>query len=544
MKYCFGILIFLGMLSVNSLRAQPQSWLWAHSGGGKGADQTSSMATDSAGNLFVTGYYADSAIFSDISIGSRKGNHFFLAKYSKEGILLWIKTTGFAAGQSQGTGITIGKNDYLYITGYFYDSLALDKIILTSSGNEDVFLAKYDLEGDLQWAVSGGGPGYNLSRSLSTDKISGNIYIAGSFSGTAHFGGKEIKSKGGDDIFLISYNSSGSVVWAKNFGSVKDDAGFGVTCSNSGDVVLTGTFSDTADIGGKKLIAKGRTDIFIAKYSSEGDLRWAEQAGDTTYGDKPAVVMDEAENVYVTGRFYFDAPGAVPGCDGIGNIYIAKYNKTGVKQWMKCAGNGGEESGDAIVVDSSGYIYVTGGYDYTINFGSGKILNSGLIDAFIVKFNADGVAQWTDRAGGSGDDYGTSLALDRTGNIFLGGAFSDTAAFGPFSLISNHLKDAFVVKFGTQASVSAFSPAHAHISLYPNPAKTEIAIESANNSRNSAITVEVIDILGKTLKRELFFTEDLRRSIFTLFVNELPKGIYFCRVSTNAWRESRMFVLQ
>ena len=528
----------------NSLRAQPQKWVWAHSGGGKGTDQTSSIATDSAGNLFVTGYYADSAVFSGVSVGSKKGNHFFLAKYSKDGLLLWIKTSGFASGQSQSTGITIGKDDYLYITGYYFDSLVLDKTILTSFGNEDVFLAKYDLNGNIQWAASGGGPGYNLTRSISADKISGNIYITGSFSGTAHFGGKEIKSVGGDDIFFISYNPSGSVLWAKNFGSVKDDAGFGITSSKSGDVALTGSFSDTADFGGKKLVAKGRTDIFIAKYNSQGDLRWAQQAGDTAYGDKSAVVMDEAENVYVTGRFYYDTPGVVPDCDGTGNIYIAKYSKTGVRQWMKCAGNGGEESGDAIAIDSSGFIYVTGGYDFTIDFGSGKILNSGLIDAFIVKFNSDGVVQWTDHAGGKGDDYGTSLALDRTGNIFLGGAFSDTSIFGSFSLISNRLKDAFIAKLATQASISVFSPAHSHVSVYPNPAKSSITIDYANNFKNTAITVDVINILGVIIKRDIFYVDDTRKSLFTLLVNDLPRGIYFCRVSTNVWIESRMVAVE
>lgn len=544
MKYCFGILIFLGMLTENSLWAQPQHWFWAHSGGGRGADQTSSIAADSAGNLFVTGYYNDSAVFSDVSVGSRNGNHFFLAKYSKDGILLWIKTTGIAAGQSQGTGIIIGKDDYLYITGYFFDTLLLEKTVLTSIGNQDVFLTKYDLNGGIQWAVSGGGTGSNLSRSVSVDKISGNIYITGSFSGTAHFGSKEVKTVGGDDIFLISYDPSGSVLWAKNFGSAKDDAGFGVTCSNTGDVVLTGAFSDTANFGGKKLIAKGRTDIFIAKYNSEGDLQWVQQAGDTAYGDKPAIVTDNTGNIYVTGRFYFNTPGVVPGCDGIGNIYIAKYSKTGVKQWMKCAGNGGEESGDAIAVDSSGYIYVTGGYDFTINFGSGKILNSGLIDAFIVKFNSDGVAQWTDHAGSTGDDYGTSLALDGTGNVFLGGAFSDTSFFGSFSLISNHLKDAFIVKLATQASISTFSPVHSHISVYPNPAKSTIAIEYANNLKDPVITVEVIDILGVTIKKDVFSLEETGKSIFTLLVNDLPRGIYFCRLSTNTWKESRMVVVE
>jgi hypothetical protein len=544
-KLFFSLFIFhhLSFIVVpDSLQAQQTNWLWAHSGGGKGADQTSSIAIDSAGNVYGVGYYADSAIFSGISVHGEKGNHFFLAKYAKNGSLLWIKSTGLVTGQSQGNGITVGKDNYLYVTGYFSDSLTLNNTVLTSSGSDDIFLAKYDFDGNIQWVVRGGGPGYNLSRSVSTDRVSGNIYITGSFSGSAHFGSKDITSFGGDDIFLIAYDSSGSVLWAKNFGSKIGDVGYGITTGNLGNIAVTGTFGDTADFGGKKLIAKGKSDIFIAKYTSAGDLLWAEQAADTSYGQGASVVMDSKENVYVTGRFYFDGSGIVPDCDGTGNIYIAKYNSDGVKQWMKCAGNGGEESGDAIALDSSGYIYVTGGFDFRIDFGSGQIQNLGLIDAYIAKFNSSGIAQWSDRIGGDGDDEGTSVAIDPLGNILFAGGFSDTCAFGSFTLLSQHLKDAFVTKIGPEAFVKEISSTNSRISIYPNPAQSAITIEYVNDKKNDDVTVEIVNPLGVVFRKNIF--RSLDATTFPLSINDLPKGIYFCHVSMNSWSESRMVVVQ
>ena len=527
------------IIAPDSLRAQQQNWLWAKSGGGRGQDEVSAVAVDSAGNIYAAGSYQDSATFSGMKLPPNPGYHAFLAKYSKDGSLIWIRSTSGLSNSSQPKGLVLGPDNFLYMTGNFYGTIVFDHILITSNGNNDAFLVKYDLDGNAKWARSGGGNDNDFGKSVAIDP-NGNIYMTGSFISAAKFGTTNIISKGDYDIFLAKYDPQGTLLWIKNFGSVLEDVGYGVACGKSGDVTITGTFRDTADFGGRKLYSKGRVDIFIAQYTTDGDLKWVQQAGDTAYGDLPSVVMDNAENVYVTGRFYFDTPGVVPDCDGIGNIYIAKYNKTGVRQWMKCAGNGGEESGNAIAVDSSGYVYVAGGYDFTVDFGSGKILNSGLIDAFIVKLNSDGIAQWADRAGGKGDDFGTSLALDRIGNIFLGGAFSDTCVFGSFTMMSQHLKDAFIAKIGAQASVKEISPPTSHFLVYPNPTQSAITIESSNDAKNSDMTVEFTNVLGVTLKKNIL----VNQSAFSLPIKDLPRGMYFCRVTTIAWSESRMVVVQ
>lgn len=530
MKYCFGILIFFGMLYASRAEAQQPNWLWARGGGGTGNDQSSSVATDAKGNVFVTGYYTDSAIFSGIDLLKTKGSHLFLAKYSNDGILLWIKTTGPLSGQSQGTSLTIGADNYLYLTGYFSDSAIFDNTIVYSSGGNDLFLAKYDLDGKVKWVVNGGGPGSDLGKAISSD-LSTDILVTGRFSGVAHFGGKVLTSAGGDDIFLIKYDSGGSVVWAESFGSKVDDAGFGITAGHSGSIAVTGTFSDTASFGNTKLIAGGASDIFIAKFSPGGNLLWARQAGDTSYGEGSSIVMDNDENVYVTGRFY--GTGLVPGCDGTGNIYIAKYNSAGVRQWMKCAGNGGEESADGIAIDSSGSLFITGGFDFMLDFGSGEIPNYGVIDAFILKYNSSGVAQWADHAGGGGNDYGTSVALDRSGNLFLAGAFSDTSSFGPFELQSRHLRDAFITKIGTRSGVGSSSgSSRSQLSVFPNPAHSNVMVAFDPLPDEHYFTIEIINPLGITVKKTVYTNLAEKQSSVSLPVGDLPCGIYFCRLVT------------
>jgi len=543
MKYCLGILIFLQVLMpevFSQLRAQPTNWLWAKSGGGKGNDQASSIAVDTAGNIFATGSFQDSAFFSGSDIRATSGGHLFLAKYSSGGSFLWIKTTGMK-GQSNAKGIAISDGKHIYLTGYFTDSVSFDNTILTSSGSDNIFLAKYDLDGAIQWAVSCKGDGIDLANALSADG-SGNIYLTGNFSGTMNFSAEQLTSQGKNDIFIAKYDSNGSVLWAKDFGSHTDDAAYGIDAGHSGNIVITGTFSDTIDFGGTELIAKGTStgtsDIFIAKYTSSGNLLWAHQAGDTVSSQGLGAVIDNEENVYVTGF----GDGTSPDCDGFGNILIAKYNSAGVLQWMKCAGNGGEEYGNAIALDSSGNIVVTGGFDYTINFGTGDLLNHGLIDAFIVKLNSSGVALWADRAGEDGTDFGNAVAIDNNGNLVFAGVFSDTCLFGPFELQSVRGTDVFIAKIGGQSSVQEISSSATHISLYPNPSQSAITIECSGAVKNSKVTVEFINLLGVTLKKNILSIPG--ESGLSISVKDFPKGIYFCRVLGKTWTQSQMLVIQ
>lgn len=542
MKHWLWLLIFFGISEAASLKAQTGNWAWAQSGGGRGQDQVASVATDRDGNVYLAGSYQDSAVFSGIDLPHNRGYHLFFAKYSKEGSLVWIKTTVGLSNSSQATGISVS-GDNLFLTGYFLGSIAFDDTLLSTSGSNDIFIAKFDLNGNIQWARSAGSIGFDFARSVASDGR-GNTYVAGSFGAQAKFGSKAITPTGLDDAFIVKYDPLGEVLWVKNIGSLRsDEAGYGITVGVSGTLAVTGSFGDTCEFGGTKLIAKGRSDIFIAKYSAAGDLLWAQQAGDTAYGQGASVVMDAAENVYITGRFYYDGPGIVPDCDGTGNIYIAKYSSGGVKQWMKCAGNGGEESGDGIAIDSNGYMYVTGGYDYTIDFGSGEIINKGLIDAFLVKFNSSGIEQWHDRAGGKGDDYTTSIAIGAGGSIYLGGAFSDTSIFGSFQLQSRHLKDAFVARINEQSNVVYTSCLKNNgISLYPNPAGDKLNINYFSDSEEK-VSIELFSVLGVSVKKVVMPNSGSGMQSLSVPIGDLPKGSYFCRVNPGEKMQSGMLII-
>ena len=198
-----------------------------------------------------------------------------------------------------------------------------------------------------------------------------------------------------------------------------EDKGTGIAIDDSGNMYLTGQFSGTMDFGGKALIASGSSDIFIAKYSYDGFLVWAEKAGGLYNDGSTGLVIDKSGNVYITG---FSETNSNGGSD----IFVAKYDKNGNLVWNSISGSNFDthEEGRSIAVDKTGNVYVTGKFTGNANFGDIQLISSGSFDIFIAKYLPDGKISWVKRAGSSVfDDSGESIKVNDNGNIFVAGYF-------------------------------------------------------------------------------------------------------------------------
>ena len=138
MKHWLWLLIIFAISEAASLKAQTGNWAWAQSGGGRGQDQVASVATDRDGNVYLAGSYQDSAVFSGIDLHHNRGYHLFFVKYSKEGSLVWIKTTLGLSNSSTATGISVS-GDKLVFTGDFLERFAFDDTLLSVIVTTDSF---------------------------------------------------------------------------------------------------------------------------------------------------------------------------------------------------------------------------------------------------------------------------------------------------------------------------------------------------------------------------------------------------------------------
>jgi hypothetical protein len=389
--------------NTGALLASPVGW--AARIGGTGSDSGRGIATDILGNVVVTGPYG-------------------------------AAVTIFNQGASGTAGST-----------------------LPSVGNQDVFVAKYNSIGNVQWAARiGSVTGNEDGTAIATDSL-GNVFVIGYYQaaltiynqGPSGAGVVTLPFTGLIDCFVAKYLPDGTVSWAARIAgtTTSADIGRGIATDSLGNVFVIGYYQAALTIynqgpsgaGVVTLPFTGVNDCFIAKYLPDGTVSWAARIAGAGNDVGYAIATDSSGNVLVTGTYGAAVTIYNQGPSGAGvvtlpltgsvNVFIAKYLPDGTVSWAaRIAGTVGE-SGYGIATDSSGNVLVTGTYASAVTIynqgpsGAGVVTLpfTGVNDCFIAKYLPDGTVSWAARIGGTQNDEGYAIATDSLGNVFVTGTY-------------------------------------------------------------------------------------------------------------------------
>jgi hypothetical protein len=347
-----------------------------------------SVVTDKNENIYITGKFYYSAFNGLIS--SYGDADMFIAKYNSDGILLWAKKAG-GSDNDYGCQVALDNAGNVYVVGFINGTAYWEHISKTSSAQGDMFIAKYDGQGNIQWVRTGNIGAANYLHGIGTDKT-GNSYVSANFSGEMYFEGAPavVNSRGGTDIFLVKYDTNGNFSWIRTAGSTGDDGGNDTSVDEDGNILIAGYFTDNAQFENKTLTAHGLFDIFAAKYSPNGSLIWVKQFGGTGSQTAWAICSDEKSNCYLTG--WFSGTGAFDNTtivsEGGTDAYVIKYNKNGNLIWVEPTGTGsGQQVGSGVFVKGD-KLSVNGYYNDETHIQGHAFPNSGdNDDGYIALFN-------------------------------------------------------------------------------------------------------------------------------------------------------------
>ena len=448
-------------------RSQP-TCLFAVGAGGGNEDRAEAMAINKHGEIYIAGIFSGFATFGKTTLTSRSAPDMFVAKMDAKGTFLWAKQIGDVHTEFIHE-LVLDKDGNVYIAGRFHTKTTFDTVLHTSKGKFDAFVAKMNPKGAIQWVslIQGSFPLY--AGSLAVDKT-GHVYVGGYIRGAVSFGGTlQLGHKYNyfDDLFIAKLDNSGKFLWVKRVGKGQNDHIYDLALDKDGNVYATGIVREKVEFGTHSLDANGGWDVFVAKMNPSGTFLWAKRFGGVNDEFSRAIALDSEGGIYIAGNFstltVFGNTKLI--AKGSSDIFVAKLDKEGNLLWAKQAGGAAKDIRyqtpldfvRALLVDSSKNVYISGSFGNIAQFGDATLTAKKdpsetrfANDIFIAKLDTNGKWLWAQRAGGknkgSNIESAFALAFDPRGDVFAAGTFSDSADFSKETLLSEGGTDIFVWK--------------------------------------------------------------------------------------------------
>lgn len=545
----FGINIFVNNVLPHSMFIAKYSGvdggvMWARSFGCKDDTETRVIKTDAVGNIYAGGYFGSPSLYysGGSSIGSSNTTPYrnsFLLKYDINGILQWARDV--SGGYNEIESLSIDQNSNSYVVGHYRSpNISFKSFNLlnnSTTGTSDLFITKYDTNGNVVWAKTGGGSNDDKAKSLVSD-ANGNIYVTGTFtSPTIVFGPITLtnSSLNHTDIFLVKYNTVGNLLWAKRFGGALDDSAKSITLDNSGNIILTGSYdSSSIQFGPSNFLnsSPGTEDIFISKFDSLGNVLWAKSAGGSNSDIANGIATDSLDNIVITGNFFspvlnFETTNLLNSNLAFSDIFVTKYNSTGNVLWSKSFGGNDNDISNSVDVDNNSNIIITGNFKSdVINFDSITYNNVGHEDIFMTKLDPSGNVLIAKHAGGNSSDFSNAVTHDLNNNIIIGGSIaSSNINFDSILFQNRGGLDMFFVKLGNSLGIDEVRVGELAYA-YPNPNKGIFTL----NTEEDIVSIEIFDLLGKSVY--------WKKNILNIVnIENLSDGIYILKAVTSDKKE-------
>ncbi len=389
MKY----LLFLLIISVLSVQSTVKTWTTIY--GAKFGSGGFGIACDSKNNMYAAGRTMGAF---DKQKHTGYTDDACLSKFAPNGKRRWTKIWG-TQDQDGCYGITVDKDDNIIVVGYLSGSIDGQPFL----GEKDLFAAKYNSDGKRIWLKIWGTESYDYAKNVTSDD-KGNIYVVGTTMG--EFPGYVNTSW--NDVCVSKLNSSGELLWVRQFGSSASDFGESIAVNNNNEILVCGGTRGPLD--GQPGV--GDMDLFLKCYSTNGVTKWAKLWGSYDFDVAYDIAFDTNNNIYIAGW----ANGPVDGQPyiGKGDFCLTKFNYEGTQLWVKLWGSSEADWCSGIVLHEN-KLYISGVTDGDVD-GQKSI---GRYDLYFAEVNTNGEIQSSKLWGSDKNDYSGKICSDNLGMFYI-----------------------------------------------------------------------------------------------------------------------------
>lgn len=463
--FCFWV---IGLIAIGcQLPLMAQEWAWAKRYGGQGAERSMGIALDPQGNVYAAGWFEGTAIFDSLRLTVTGQRDAFIGKWASNGNLLWVQKGG-GKDEDYASAITVDPHGNPILLGTFRSATAeFGGMVVSNKYARDynsLFIAKLDPSGKGTWVqqVGGASTGGAASEmaSIKTDAY-GNIYLVACMARFANFGVTNLS--GYEDILVAKYDPNGNLAWARQAGGNGYDYGQSLAVTPEGVSYVTGIFEQTAPFDQLSLTSRGLTDIFLAKYTTDGHVDWVTQAGGNARDGNAVLAVDPEGGVVLSGYFTGSANVGTNLLASKASTYdpdtfLARFDGAGDVRWVQQIGNATLDPDTpgsvAVSVTSenlrrSTNVFLSGQFRASTTVGSVALTNSTAQRTFLSKWDMDGQSLWVRQAGGENTQIASPGIPDSS--VYVTGQFSDPSAWNTTWLLSAGNSDLFLARLDPDA---------------------------------------------------------------------------------------------
>ena len=361
---------------------------WVTAAGSSGTDEGHGIAVLSDGSFYVTGTHSLLAAFGvrdpiQQILPSAGLLDVFLARFNADGTFRYATRAG-GISNDEANDVSALDNGSAFVTGYFTDQAGFgvaeaNETVLTAFDEEDIFIARYNNDGSLNWATRAGGADADVGLGIAAYS-DGSSVVAGYLGGQFKAGGdtKQLAR----DAYIARYDGLGNRSWFRQISSSGDIAAQDVAALSGGDSLVVGNFTGTVTFGygepNETTLSAGATmDAFIARFTSAGALVWVKRAGSALGETQPYAVSAYGNDTFVVGGYFTGTLILGPGEAGENEVeavagqdlFVARFDSDGDAVTVCHGGGNGSQTVLGVSTAPGDDFMAVGAFDGPVTVG-------------------------------------------------------------------------------------------------------------------------------------------------------------------------------
>lgn len=553
MKKLFTIIlsgIILSITTPRNLNAQSIQWIRdAGSTPFSAIENGTAIDADSNENAYVIGHLAIDSYFSNIFVPATQDG--CLAKYNAAGVVQWVRTFGGPGAvdiQQSAVKVSLADNA-VYVCGSFRTQFAnptvtFDSISFTNVANSrHGFLAKYDLNGNIQWMKHGGGIGLGAGYNDIDIDDHGRIVVVGTVDGTNNFDSLSITYDGGILLRYLPDGTLSNFIQLNDSSAVHQEAREVEVAPGSGNIYVGGAFFDSISLD-NHTATSSTFSAFELKLDSNLTCQWLTTGGGTNGTFINGLAIDANENSFLAGQasgdtvqfgsHYFNGYTMFDH-----EIITLKIDPFGIPLWLRHGGSTANDEAWDIISDENGNTITTGYLGGNVLYADFDTIQLQIYTQsahfFIARYDSNGNIAYAQIMGGGSDDAGLGLTLANDSTFFITGTAQSSAPWDglqyvPCCLNPNLIVAKFHVTF-PNISTGISDQMLTEYSIFPNPFTTSTTIEF-NLTSAINVTINIYDVTGRVIQNLSSHEVQKGENKIRIDLSSYNNGVYFCKIKS------------